>query len=30
VELVRFVLFDDTISDEFASTLAAWRRDPAG
>ena len=30
VELVRFVLVDDTISDEFASTLAAWRRDPAG
>ena len=30
VELVRFVLFDDTISDTFERTLAAWRGDPAG
>jgi hypothetical protein len=30
VELVRFVLFDDRISDTFERTLAAWRGDPAG
>ena len=28
VELVRFVLFDDTISDTFERTLAAWRGRP--
>jgi O-acetyl-ADP-ribose deacetylase len=30
VELVRFVLFEDTISDTFERTLAAWSGDPAG
>ena len=30
VQLVRFVLFDDTISDTFERTLAAWPGDPAG
>jgi O-acetyl-ADP-ribose deacetylase (regulator of RNase III) len=29
VELLRFVLFDDTISDTFEGTLAAWPGDPA-
>ena len=30
VELIRFVLFDDSVSDTFERTLAAWRGDPAG
>jgi O-acetyl-ADP-ribose deacetylase (regulator of RNase III) len=30
VQLVRFVLFDDTISDTFERRLAAWPDDPAG